>query len=52
MKIGVLALQGAVAEHIRMIELAGAEGVIVKRTEQLKELDGLIERLAVACPLM
>ncbi|MDF2814103.1 MAG: glutamine amidotransferase [Paenibacillus sp.] len=42
MKIGVLALQGAVAEHIRMIELAGAEGVIVKRTEQLKELDGLI----------
>lgn len=42
MKIGVLALQGAVAEHIRMLELAGAEGVVVKRTEQLAELDGLI----------
>lgn len=42
MKIGVLALQGAVAEHIRMLGLAGAEGVIVKRTEQLQELDGLI----------
>jgi len=42
MKIGVLALQGAVAEHIRMLGLAGAEGVIVKRTEQLEELDGLI----------
>ncbi|SFT27470.1 pyridoxal 5'-phosphate synthase glutaminase subunit PdxT [Paenibacillus sp. BC26] len=42
MKIGVLALQGAVAEHIRSIEAAGGEGVAVKRTEQLQELDGLI----------
>ncbi|MFD2614448.1 pyridoxal 5'-phosphate synthase glutaminase subunit PdxT [Paenibacillus gansuensis] len=42
MKIGVLALQGAVAEHIRMIEQAGAEGVAVKKTEQLAELDGII----------
>ncbi|MEI7025754.1 pyridoxal 5'-phosphate synthase glutaminase subunit PdxT [Paenibacillus sp. y28] len=42
MKIGVLALQGAVAEHIRMIELAGAEGVVVKRVEQLADLDGII----------
>lgn len=42
MKIGVLALQGAVAEHIRMIELAGGEGIAVKKTEQLEELDGLI----------
>ncbi|MEC0230861.1 pyridoxal 5'-phosphate synthase glutaminase subunit PdxT [Paenibacillus alba] len=41
-KIGVLALQGAVAEHIRGIEKAGAEGVVVKRTEQLAELDGMI----------
>ncbi|GIQ68943.1 pyridoxal 5'-phosphate synthase glutaminase subunit PdxT [Xylanibacillus composti] len=42
MKIGVLALQGAVAEHIRMLEKAGAEGVPVKRTEQLKDLQGMI----------
>jgi 5'-phosphate synthase pdxT subunit len=42
MKIGVLALQGAVAEHIRGIVMAGAEGVVVKRTEQLAELDGII----------
>ncbi len=42
MKIGVLALQGAVAEHIRMLERAGAEGIAVKRTEQLPELDGII----------
>lgn len=42
MKIGVLALQGAVTEHIHSIELAGAEGVPVKQVEQLAELDGLI----------
>ncbi|KIL34584.1 glutamine amidotransferase [Cohnella kolymensis] len=42
MNIGVLALQGAVAEHIRSIQLAGAEGVAVKKTEQLADIDGLI----------
>ncbi|MFC5470355.1 pyridoxal 5'-phosphate synthase glutaminase subunit PdxT [Cohnella suwonensis] len=42
MNIGVLALQGAVAEHIRSIELAGGTGVPVKRVEQLAEIDGLI----------
>lgn len=42
MKIGVLALQGAVAEHIRGLETAGAQGIAVKRTEQLRELDGIV----------
>jgi len=42
MKIGVLALQGAVAEHIRSLEAAGAEAFAVKRIEQLDELDGLV----------
>jgi len=42
MKIGVLALQGAVAEHIRSLEAAGAEAVAVKRTQQLEELQGLV----------
>ncbi|CAE6518807.1 pyridoxal 5'-phosphate synthase glutaminase subunit PdxT [Paenibacillus sp. GCM10023250] len=42
MKIGVLALQGAVAEHIRSIKAAGGEGVAVKRPEELLDLDGLI----------
>jgi len=42
MKIGVLALQGAVAEHIRSLEGAGAQGIAVKHTAQLDELDGLI----------
>lgn len=41
-KIGVLALQGAVAEHIRMLEQSGAEGVPVKKPEQLEGLSGLI----------
>jgi pyridoxal 5'-phosphate synthase pdxT subunit len=42
MKIGVLALQGAVAEHARTVEAVGAEAVLVKRVEQLADLDGLI----------
>jgi 5'-phosphate synthase pdxT subunit len=42
MKIGVLALQGAVAEHIKLIEKAGGEGVVVKKVEQLDDLDGII----------
>lgn len=42
MKIGVLALQGAVREHIRLLELAGAEAVAVKRADQLSDLDGLV----------
>jgi pyridoxal 5'-phosphate synthase pdxT subunit len=42
LKIGVLALQGAVAEHIRMIEQSGAQGVIVKKVEQLNDIDGII----------
>ncbi|PTF51043.1 pyridoxal 5'-phosphate synthase glutaminase subunit PdxT, partial [Staphylococcus cohnii] len=42
MKIGVLALQGAVREHIRHIELSGHEGVTIKRVDQLDEIDGLI----------
>lgn len=42
MKIGVLALQGAVAEHIRSLNAAGAEAVPVKRVEELADLDGLV----------
>lgn len=42
MKIGVLALQGAVREHLRHIELSGHEGIAIKRVEQLEEIDGLI----------
>ncbi|HDR6312974.1 TPA: pyridoxal 5'-phosphate synthase glutaminase subunit PdxT [Bacillus cereus] len=41
-KIGVLGLQGAVREHIKSVEASGAEAVLVKRIEQLEEIDGLI----------
>ncbi|UQD50639.1 pyridoxal 5'-phosphate synthase glutaminase subunit PdxT [Bacillus methanolicus] len=41
-KIGVLGLQGAVREHVRSIEESGAEAVIIKRKEQLADVDGLI----------
>ncbi|GGJ56549.1 pyridoxal 5'-phosphate synthase glutaminase subunit PdxT [Virgibacillus salexigens] len=40
--IGVLALQGAVREHLRAVKACGATGVEVKRKEQLAEIDGLI----------
>jgi 5'-phosphate synthase pdxT subunit len=42
MKIGVLALQGAVQEHVRAIESCGAESVIIKRIEHLDEIDGVV----------
>lgn len=41
-KIGVLALQGAVREHIRAVENCGAEAIAIKHKEELKDLDGLI----------
>ncbi|KEO81138.1 pyridoxal 5'-phosphate synthase glutaminase subunit PdxT [Tumebacillus flagellatus] len=43
MKIGVLALQGAVAEHIKSLEQAGADEVVaVKWPADLEGLDGLV----------
>lgn len=42
LKIGVLALQGAVSEHIKQIEEAGIVGVAVKKADELSSLDGLI----------
>ena len=42
MKIGVLALQGAVIEHIHMLRSLGAEAVEVRLPEDLKSLKGLI----------
>lgn len=42
MRIGVLALQGAVREHLHSIEKCGAEAVAVKWPKELEGLDGLI----------
>jgi len=61
MKIGVLALQGDFAEHIKMLRQLNVEAVEVRLAEQLKGLDGLIipggesttiGKLAVAYNLM
>lgn len=41
-KIGVLALQGAVREHVNAIEAVGAQAVVVKHVEDLADIDGLI----------
>ncbi|MCM3588913.1 pyridoxal 5'-phosphate synthase glutaminase subunit PdxT [Mesobacillus maritimus] len=41
-KVAVLGLQGAVREHVNAIEASGAEAVVIKRVEQLQEVDGLI----------
>jgi 5'-phosphate synthase pdxT subunit len=41
-KVGVLALQGAVLEHIAMLDRIGAKGVPIKDAPALDGLDGLI----------
>lgn len=41
-RIGVLAVQGAVAEHLRAIAEIGAEGVAVRLPRDLVDLDALI----------
>ena len=40
--IGVLALQGDVAEHLRALHAVGADPVPVRRPEELHLLDGLV----------
>jgi 5'-phosphate synthase pdxT subunit len=59
--VGVLALQGDVAEHLRALAAVGAAGMAVRRPEQLEEIGGLIIpggesttiwKLAVAFDLM
>jgi len=40
--VGVLALQGDVLEHLRMLASAGARAVPVRRAAELEQLDGLI----------
>ncbi len=42
MKIGVLALQGDFDAHRRRLEQLGAEVVLVKKPDQLDEIDGLV----------
>ncbi len=61
MRIGVLALQGDVREHLRALADSGAEPVPVRRARELESVDGLvipggesttIAKLAVAFDLL
>ncbi|GAB3253517.1 pyridoxal 5'-phosphate synthase glutaminase subunit PdxT [Alteromonas gracilis] len=40
--VGVLALQGDVREHLRMLAAAGARAIAVRRPTELAALDGLV----------
>lgn len=42
MKIGVLALQGSVAEHLDSLDQLGIDALAVRRADELDGLDGLI----------
>ena len=42
MKVGVLALQGDVREHLRALVAVGATGIEVRREHELADVDGLI----------
>jgi 5'-phosphate synthase pdxT subunit len=42
LKVGVLALQGDFDAHRRRLEMLGAEVVLVKKPEQLGDIDGLV----------
>ncbi|GIG30508.1 pyridoxal 5'-phosphate synthase glutaminase subunit PdxT [Cellulomonas marina] len=41
-RIGVLALQGDVREHLHALEAVGAQGVPVRRERELASVDGLV----------
>ena len=40
--VGVLALQGDVREHLRILDSLGVDAVAVKHAEQLQEIDALV----------
>lgn len=42
MRIGVLALQGAVREHLGSLNRCGSEAVAVKKTDELRGVDALL----------
>jgi pyridoxal 5'-phosphate synthase pdxT subunit len=41
-RVGVLALQGDVREHARVLAAAGAEVVLVRRPDELSAVDGIV----------
>jgi 5'-phosphate synthase pdxT subunit len=41
-RIGVLAMQGAFAEHVRMLEVCGVEAIEVRTTNELDAVDAIV----------
>ena len=41
-RIGVLALQGDVREHVAALAGSGADGVPVRRVSELEQVDGIV----------
>lgn len=42
MRIGILALQGAVREHADLVQACGHEATVIKKVEELENIDGLV----------
>ena len=42
MRVGILALQGGVVEHARLVDALGHDAVLVRRPEQLADVGALI----------
>ncbi len=42
MRIGILAVQGSIIEHKKMLEKIGAETLLVKKEEDLKRINGIV----------
>ncbi|MGC8971655.1 MAG: pyridoxal 5'-phosphate synthase glutaminase subunit PdxT [bacterium] len=42
MKIGILAIQGSIAEHKEMFDRLGVETILVKKPNEIDKIDGLI----------
>ncbi|HCZ06799.1 MAG: pyridoxal 5-phosphate synthase pdxT subunit [Thermotogota bacterium] len=42
MKIGVLGMQGDIREHVQALERLGCETIVVKKSEDLEKIDGLV----------
>lgn len=40
--IGVLGMQGAIREHVRMLETLGVQSIVVRSLEDLNKIDGLV----------
>lgn len=42
MRVGILAIQGSIVEHRKMLDKLGVETLLVKKSEDLDKIDGII----------